>query len=172
MRRLRRPCKPHAIHRRYLETSPRHRPGRSRRGAPVALWRQGGRVTFTADGRMMSIVCDGRKELPGRRQPGIQPPIAVITPMMASGLSRGLTRPDPDRQRSGARDELRGQRMAVESGSGGPLTFGPNPTFGPLLPISGDPVCGGRGALDIVTPHPDILHAVPGPVAGPPQRLR
>jgi Lipocalin-like domain len=24
-----------------------------------------GRVTFTADGRMMSVVCDGRKELPG-----------------------------------------------------------------------------------------------------------
>ena len=23
-----------------------------------------GRVTFTADGRMMSVVCDGRKELP------------------------------------------------------------------------------------------------------------
>jgi lipocalin-like protein len=25
-----------------------------------------GRVTFTADGRMMSVVCDGRKELPAR----------------------------------------------------------------------------------------------------------
>jgi hypothetical protein len=30
------------------------------------------RVTFTADGRMMSVVCDGRPELPVGRQPGIQ----------------------------------------------------------------------------------------------------
>src|ERR1700731_3539406 len=35
--------KPDAIHRRYLETSPRHGPGRSGRGAPVALRRQGSR---------------------------------------------------------------------------------------------------------------------------------
>jgi hypothetical protein len=35
--------KPDAIHRRYLETSPRHCPGRSGRGAPVALRRQGSR---------------------------------------------------------------------------------------------------------------------------------
>ena len=52
--------KPDAIHRRYLETSPRHYPGRSGRGAPVVLRRQGsGRLTLTADGRMMSVVCDG-----------------------------------------------------------------------------------------------------------------
>jgi hypothetical protein len=31
-----------------------------------------GRVTFTADGRMMSVVCDGRKELPAGVRPGIQ----------------------------------------------------------------------------------------------------
>ena len=35
--------KPDAIHRRYLETSPRHCPGRNGRGAPVALRRQGSR---------------------------------------------------------------------------------------------------------------------------------
>jgi hypothetical protein len=34
-----------------------------------------GRVTFTADGRMMSVVCDGRKELPRR---GPSPASAII----------------------------------------------------------------------------------------------
>ena len=54
-----------AIHCRNLETGPSHRPRRSRRGTALALWRKSaGRVTFTADGRMMSVVCDGRKELP------------------------------------------------------------------------------------------------------------
>jgi hypothetical protein len=33
--------------------------------APYGGWGIG-RVTFTADGRMMSVVCDGRKELPAR----------------------------------------------------------------------------------------------------------
>src|SRR5580704_5800131 len=49
-----------------------------------------GRLTLTADGRMMSVVCDGRTELPASA--GNIAPIAVTTPMMASGLSRGLTR--------------------------------------------------------------------------------
>src|SRR5271166_6285339 len=49
-----------------------------------------GRVTFTADGRMMSVVCDGRTELPAgaRREYSCY---CGNTPMMASGLSRGLT---------------------------------------------------------------------------------
>jgi hypothetical protein len=53
------------IHRGYLETSPRHCPGRSGRGAPVSYGGKAlGRLTLTADGRMMSVVCDGRTELP------------------------------------------------------------------------------------------------------------
>ena len=31
-----------------------------------------GRVTFTADGRMLSVVCDGRKELPAGVNRGVQ----------------------------------------------------------------------------------------------------
>src|SRR5713226_7698429 len=46
---------------------------------------------------------------------------------------------------------LRTERIAVELGLGDPSTFDPHPAFGPLLPISGDPVGGRRQALDIVT---------------------
>src|ERR1700719_3371057 len=49
-----------------------------------------GRLTLTADGRMMSVVCDGRSCRPASA--GNIAPIAVTTPMMASGLSRVLTR--------------------------------------------------------------------------------
>jgi hypothetical protein len=60
--------KPDAVHRRYLETSPRHCPGpRDAAGAARPLPYGGkalGRLTLTADGRMMSVVCDGRTELP------------------------------------------------------------------------------------------------------------
>ena len=51
-----------------------------------------GRVTFTAGGRMMSVVCDGRKELPA----GVSreySSYAAATPMTARSLSPGLTRP-------------------------------------------------------------------------------
>jgi hypothetical protein len=41
--------KPDAIHRRYLETSPRHCPGRSGRGAPFALRRQGSRPPHSVE---------------------------------------------------------------------------------------------------------------------------
>src|SRR5215472_7139527 len=51
-----------------------------------------GRVTFTADGRMMSVVCDGRKELPAGVSANTAP-IAATTPMTARSLSPGLTRP-------------------------------------------------------------------------------
>jgi len=43
-----------------------------------------GRLTFTADGRMMSAVCDGRKELPPASV-GNTTPIAATTPMTGNG---------------------------------------------------------------------------------------
>ena len=44
---------------------PRHCPGRGGRGAPVSYGGKAlGRLTLTADGRMMSVVCDARTELP------------------------------------------------------------------------------------------------------------
>jgi len=54
-----------AINRRYLEIGRRYGPRRSRHGSPSPYGGNAlGRVTFTADGRMMSVVCDGRPELP------------------------------------------------------------------------------------------------------------
>ena len=55
--------KPDAIHRRHLETSRRHCPGRSGAARPLPYGGKAlGRVTFTADGRMTSVVpaTDGR----------------------------------------------------------------------------------------------------------------
>ena len=49
-----------------------------------------GRVTFSAEGRMMSVVCDGRPELP----PGVQtiPPIAATTRTVTLSDERNLAR--------------------------------------------------------------------------------
>jgi len=51
-----------------------------------------GRVTFTAVGRMMSVVCDGRKELPAGASREYSS-YAATTPMTAKSSSPVLTRP-------------------------------------------------------------------------------
>ena len=45
-----------------------------------------GRVMFTAEGRMMSVVCDGRPELPVAPH-ATTAPIAATTPLTARGSS-------------------------------------------------------------------------------------
>jgi len=80
-----------AIHRRNLETGPRHRPRRSWRPSPYG-GKALGRVTFTADGRMMSVVCDAGKSCRPECAGNIAP-TAATTPVMARSLSPRLTRP-------------------------------------------------------------------------------
>ena len=80
-----------AIHRRNLERSPRHRPRRSWRPSPYG-GKVLGRVTFTADGRMMSVVCDAGKSCRPECA-GNTAPTAATTPVMARSLSPRLTRP-------------------------------------------------------------------------------
>jgi len=70
-----------------------------------------GRVTFTADGRMMSVVCDGRKELP----PGVSREYNSYCGNYTFDGERLVTRVDAasDPSRIGS-DQVRGVRFEGE----------------------------------------------------------
>ena len=70
-----------------------------------------GRVTFTADGRMMSVVCDGRRELP----PGVSREYSSYCGNYTYDGERLVTRVDAasDPSRIGS-DQVRGVRFEGE----------------------------------------------------------
>ena len=70
-----------------------------------------GRVTFTADGRMMSVVCDGRKELP----PGVSREYSSYCCNYTYNGEKLVTRVDAasDPSRIGS-DQVRGVRFEGE----------------------------------------------------------
>jgi hypothetical protein len=70
-----------------------------------------GRVTFTADGRMMSVVCDGRKELP----PGVSREYSSYCGNYTYNGEKLVTRVDAasDPSRLGS-DQVRGVRFEGE----------------------------------------------------------
>jgi hypothetical protein len=70
-----------------------------------------GRVTFTADGRMMSVVCDGRKELP----PGVSREYSSYCGNYTYNGEKLVTRVDAasDLSRLGS-DQVRGVRFEGE----------------------------------------------------------